>query len=370
MAPWSALRRALGMGSRLHLACARTAGCHDGLLMAGQPAFDASRQHAPAQRSGRRRSLLWRLSGIDGAALFAAAVVLALGPVTISSPVQTGELVVIVAGFATTMVVSLVLLRRTLQPLETLKDTMRRIDPLSPGRRVDVAGADADVAELALAFNEMLDRLELERRESGRMALSVQEAERRRGARELHDEGGQTLTAMLLQIEGLAADVPEAQRREFDELRETARIGAEDVRRIARRLRPEALEELGLQAALLTLVGIFSDQSELRIDHRIARPHELSVEQELVIYRVAQEALTNIIRHAAARHAELSLTADDHAVVLQIADDGRGIGDDEMESSYGIRGMRERALLIGATLSIDSARGQGTRVTLRVPRTR
>jgi two-component system sensor histidine kinase UhpB len=100
---------------------------------------------------------------------------------------------------------------------------MRQIDPLSPGQRVSVDETDADGAALTAAFNDMLDRLEAERRDSARMALSVQEAERRRVARELHDEVGQTLTAMLLQIEGMARDVPEGLREELDELRETAR---------------------------------------------------------------------------------------------------------------------------------------------------
>lgn len=220
---------------------------------------------------------------MDAAVLLAAAIILAVGPVTISYPVRLDEPFVILGGLVTTLVVSLVLLRRTPRPLETLKETMRQIDPLWPGRRVDVAGADADVAELAHAFNEMLDRLEAERRESGRVALSVQEAERRRVARELHDEVGQTLTAMLLQIEGLAADVPPKRRQELDELREAARIGAEDVRRIARRLRPEALDELGLQAALLTLITTFTEQSSIRVDHRIVRALPLSVEEELVV---------------------------------------------------------------------------------------
>ena len=100
----------------------------------------------------------------------------------------------------------------------------------------------------------MLDRLESERRESARQALRMQEAERRRIARELHDEVGQTLTGVMLQVEGLAADHPRANcENQLEELRETARGGTEDVRRIARRLRPEALEDLGLESALIAL---------------------------------------------------------------------------------------------------------------------
>ena len=167
--------------------------------------------------------------------------------------------------------------------------------------------AGPDVATLARTFNEMLERLEAERRESARQALRVQEGERTRVARELHDEVGQTLTAMMLQIESLAAKIPDDLRDELDELRETTRLGATDVRRIAVRLRPEALEDLGLQSALSALATSFGEHAKLRIDRRLQRVETLSEEQELVIYRVAQEALTNVARHARASSVELSL---------------------------------------------------------------
>ena len=140
---------------------------------------------------------------------------------------------------------------------------MRRHDPLALGERVDVDGGPEGHA-LAQAFNEMLDRLETERRESTRRALMVQEGERQRVARELHDEVGQTLTGVMLQVEGLAAKIPEELREQLDELRETARSGAEDVRRIVRRLRPEALEDLGLPSALAALATAFHEQAGVR----------------------------------------------------------------------------------------------------------
>src|SRR5204862_2420991 len=123
----------------------------------------------------------------------------------------------------------------TLRPLWSLTDTMGHVDLLAPGRRVEIPDAGSDVRQLSTAFNAMLERLESERRESARMALTVQEGERQRIARELHDEVGQTLTAMLLQIESFYADAPDTLRTHLDELRETARTGAEDVRRIAQR---------------------------------------------------------------------------------------------------------------------------------------
>jgi two-component system sensor histidine kinase UhpB len=318
-------------------------------------------------RRFRSLSVFWRVLLVDAAVFAVAFAMLAAGPVTVSYPVRAGQLLVLIGGLILMLAVTTILLQRTLRPLETLTQTMREIDPLAPGRRVDVGEAGADVTDLSRAFNAMLDRLEQERRESGRRALSVQESERRRVARELHDEVGQTLTAMLLQVEGLATAVPESAQAQLDELRETARTGAEEVRRIAQRLRPEALEELGLQAAMLALLDGVAAQARLRTHHQIERDLPLNPEDELVVYRVAQEALTNVVRHAQASNVSLSLSADDGAVVLRIGDDGRGIAPELLDSSYGIRGMRERALLIGATLDVRSRLGEGTTVELVVP---
>jgi two-component system, NarL family, sensor histidine kinase UhpB len=321
--------------------------------------------------SGRFRALplFWRVFLANAAVLVGATVVLALAPIRVSVPVTLDELLVLLAGLLLILVLNLVVLRRTLRPLRALTDTMDHVDPLVPGRRVDIPDAGSDVRRLAAAFNAMLARLETERRESARMALTVQEGERQRIARELHDEVGQTLTAMLLQIESFYADAPDALRTQLDELRETARSGAEDVRRIAQRLRPEALEELGLQSALLTLSDMFADQTGMRVTRHIEHELPLSAQDELVIYRVAQEALTNIARHAEATQAELELGRDgDGAVVLRVRDDGRGFDPAARLSSYGIRGMRERALLIGASMSIEPRHPRGTEVLLRVPR--
>jgi two-component system, NarL family, sensor histidine kinase UhpB len=318
-------------------------------------------------RHFRSLSVFWRVLLIDAAVLAAAFVLLAAGPVTVSYPVKAGQLLVLLGGLVAMLAVTTVLLQRTLRPLETLTQTMRQIDPLAPGRRVDVGDAGADVTDLARAFNSMLERLEEERLASGRRALSIQESERRRVARELHDEVGQTLTAMLLQVEGLAASIPPEARTELEELRETARTGAEEVRRIAQRLRPEALEELGLQAAMLALLDGVAAQAHIHCEHAIERDLPLNADDELVVYRVAQEALTNVVRHAKATKVSLSLTADGGAVVLRVADDGRGIPPELLDSSFGIRGMRERALLIGATIDVRSRPGAGTTVELVVP---
>jgi two-component system sensor histidine kinase UhpB len=311
-------------------------------------------------------SLFWRVFGTNAAVLVLAFLALVFAPVTVSVPPTAVELVVLAAGLVCLLALNLALLRPAFRPLDELVDTMRGHDPLSPGKRVRVSGGPAIVA-LAQTFNEMLDRLESERRDSARRALLVQEGERERIARELHDEVGQTLTAVMLQVEGLAGRIPEELREQLDELRETARHGTEEVRRIARRLRPEALEDLGLESALAALAASIGEQAQLRIDRRLEPGLPLSQEQELVVYRIAQEALTNVARHADATEVQLHLERTDGRAILTVRDDGGGLPPGAFRSSQGIRGMRERAMLIGAQLTIGKPAAGGTEVQLSVP---
>jgi two-component system sensor histidine kinase UhpB len=310
--------------------------------------------------------LYWRVFVTNAAVLFVAFLGLVFAPVTVSVPPELTELIVLIAGLVVILAIDLVVLRPVFRPLDELAETMRRHDPLSPGRRARVDG-DPAVAGLARTFNEMLERLESERRESAHGALMVQEAERARIARELHDEVGQTLTGVMLQVEGLAAVIPDELREQLDELRETARDGTEEVRRIARRLRPEALEDLGLQSALGALATRVADQAHFDISRHFDSRLTLSQPQELVVYRVAQEALTNVARHAGAEHVELRLDCDDSNAVLCVRDDGHGVRSADLSSSNGIRGMRERAMLIGARLAISPRPERGTEVKLTIP---
>ena len=310
--------------------------------------------------------LFWRVFSTNAVVLMLAFLALVFAPVTVSVPAAAIELVVLAAGLACLLALNLALLRPAFRPLDELVETMRGHDPLSPGKRVRVDGGPAIVA-LAQTFNEMLDRLESERRDSARRALVVQEGERQRIARELHDEVGQTLTGVMLQVEGLAGRIPEELREQLDELRETARHGTEEVRRIARQLRPEALEDLGLQSALAALAAAFGEQAKLRIDRRVEPGLPLSQEQELVVYRIAQEALTNVARHADATEVQLHLQRTNEHVVLTVRDDGCGLPPTAIRSSHGIRGMRERAMLIDAQLAIAQSPAGGTEVRLSIP---
>lgn len=320
---------------------------------------------APRPRLGRM-SLLTRAFLANATVLVAAAVALILSPVTVSDPVALQEALVVVVGLALLLIVNLVLFRRSFAPLARLTQLMGTIDLLQPGRRIPTYGDDLEVAELTLAFNEMLDRLEEERRQGARRSLNAQEDERRRVAQELHDEIGQSLTAVVLQLDRLSRAVPGSLRDELVEGREAARESLEEVRQIAQRLRPEALDELGLRSALAALAERISEQGGLRVMHRLdGRLPRLSPEAELVIYRIAQEGLTNVLRHARASEALLILRGDAEGVTLEVADDGCGL--DGIHPGAGIQGMRERALLVGATLAIRTRQEGGAELRLDVP---
>lgn len=212
----------------------------------------------------------------------------------------------------------------------------------------------------------MLDRLEAERATSSARALGAQEAERRRVAQELHDEVGQTLTAVLLELKRVTGHAPEPLREELTHVQEITRGSLDEIRRIARRLRPGVLEELGLVSALTALTTETPTPKGLTIRRQTEKDlPPLGEEAELVVYRIAQEAVTNTVRHAGATLLELSLRRSPGGVELRIRDDGRGLGD--APEGAGLRGMRERALLIGATLTLGTGAEGGTDVRLDVP---
>ena len=316
-----------------------------------------------------RRSLGWRVFLTNAAVLVGASSFLVLTPATISSPVAVSELLVLVIAVVITLFVNLLLLDRALQPLDELRRLMQEVDPLQPGRRIGLTRADADVAALADALNAMLDRVETERRESARRALSGQEDERRRVARELHDELGQVLTGVLLLLDEAGRAPAERARAALDEGREAARASIDEVRRIVRDLRPEALDDLGLPSAMAAMASSFERQTGILLERQI--PTELpglSREQELVLYRVTQEALTNVARHAQASAAELLVARKDGRVEVTVRDDGRGFTDPPPEDG-GLRGMRERALLVSGSVEIDSTPRRGTEIVLSVPAT-
>ncbi|MHA6624978.1 histidine kinase [Pseudonocardia sichuanensis] len=319
---------------------------------------------ATARGDSPARPLFRRIVLINGLVFTVGTLVLALSPATVSSRVRLTEIPVLTVGLAVILTANALLLRRSLAPIDALITVMGRVDLLRPGDRLAERG-NGDLTRLIGTFNAMIDRLEAERSASSAHALAAQEGERQRIARELHDEIGQSLTAVLLGLKRAADRAPDDLRDELRAVQETVRASLDEVRQVARRLRPGVLEDLGLQSALSALVTEFTETAGVPVVRRSEGVLPvLDADVELVLYRIAQEGLTNVARHAGASRVELALDARGGAVTLSISDDGCG---GVVHEGAGIRGMRERALLIGAELTITSRAGRGTEVRLTVP---
>jgi two-component system sensor histidine kinase UhpB len=274
---------------------------------------------------------------------------------------------ILVAAILATVLVNGIVLRRRFAPLESLIDTMERVEISEPGVRAAGASADSEeVVRLHQAFNRMLDRLEDERRQSSEAVLRAQEAERSRLARDLHDEANQSLTGVLLRLRAIEDDAPEELRRELRETAEAASMAMDELLRLARELRPSALDDHGINAALRTQIDGFARQTGIAAALEVEPDlGELGADEQIVVYRVVQEALNNVARHAAAQTVNVELKRADGRKVLRVTDDGRGFNDAVPElGGLGVTGMRERARLAGGRLRVRSRPGAGTVVEL------
>jgi two-component system sensor histidine kinase UhpB len=285
---------------------------------------------------------------------------------------QRWQFLVLVLTLVLTFLLNTLLLRRRFEPLDRLLAMMERVDLSRPGRRLELEtnlpGVSTDIQRLAATFNRMLERLERERRRSGEMVLQAQEEERKRIARDLHDEVNQALTALLLRIEAAAQDAPEALQEELAETKRIANQAMGELLDLARQLRPTALDDHGLVAALRTHVREQGRRAPASIQFW-ADPSlgELPADAEVVIYRVAQAALVNSARHSGATRIEVGLERHGPDVTLLVRDNGQGFAFADETKGLGLSGMRERALLVGGALEIDSRPGKGTTVKLQVP---
>ena len=263
-------------------------------------------------------------------------------------------------------------LRRRFAPLETLIEEMEKVDLGRPGpllpASIDGIGETSEVERIELAFLRMMRRLEAERRRAGSAALAAQEEERARVARDLHDEVNQSLTGLLLRLEAAREAAPPEMEAELAATKALANQAMRELLSLARQLRPTALDDLGLAAAVAGQVEQLAHgeiTAEFSADGDLS---DLGNDAQLVVYRVAQEALSNAARHSGAAHVSVTLRRlANGGVELAVGDDGRGFAFDESEGGLGIAGMRERALLIGGELTIESRPGRGTTVRLTVP---
>jgi two-component system, NarL family, sensor histidine kinase UhpB len=279
---------------------------------------------------------------------------------------------------ALTILVNVVMLQRRFRPLERLVDEMERADLSRPGanlrRAVDGRSDPEEVTRLQLAFRRMLERLEAERRRTSSAALAAQEEERARVARDLHDEVNQSLTALLLRLEAARVKAPVELAHELADTKALANQAMEELLMLARQLRPAALDDLGLKAALAGHVKELGRQGKIRTSFEARGDFSaLPSDVQLVVYRVAQEALSNAARHSGAEAVRIRLlrkqspAGEEDRVELTVGDDGSGFTFDQAARGLGIAGMRERALLVGGDVEVESRPNVGTRVSLTVP---
>lgn len=284
---------------------------------------------------------------------------------------MTTLVIVALAVLAATLAFSLVRLRRRFAPLESLIEEMEKVDLSRPGpvlpASIDGVGETEEVERLELAFLRMMRRLEAERLRAGSAALRAQEQERARVARDLHDEVNQSLTGLLLRLEAVREEAPQELKGELDATKAVANQAMMELLSLARQLRPTALDDLGLAAATagqVEQIAAAGVDAELDADGDFS---DLDNDVQLVVYRVAQEALSNATRHSEATRIGVTLRRTESGVELEVADDGEGFAFEQSERGLGIAGMRERALLVGGELTIESRPGQGTTVRLFIP---
>jgi two-component system sensor histidine kinase UhpB len=331
----------------------------------------------------RRRNLLTQVLVANLLIIVAAVVAAAFA----ASPDLTLNLdedptVGLVLGLAVgiTVLVNVYMLQRRFRPLERLVDQMEHVDLSKPGANLPGINGGADgakiggpeeVQRLHESFQRMLERLEAERRRASSVALTAQEEERARIARDLHDEVNQSLTGLLLRLEAMKALTPDTLTHLAHELKETRAIAnqaMEELLALARQLRPTALDDHGLAAALSGLVDGFARSGAVHASFESQGDFtHLTEPVQLVVYRVAQEALSNAKQHSEAENIRVRLSEERGSVELSVADDGTGFTFDQATSGLGLGGMRERALLVGGDLNVESRPELGTRVRLRVP---
>lgn len=311
-------------------------------------------------------SLFGRVLAVNAAILIAAVAALIFTPVTVSRNVTTVEVMVLLTGLVLTIVANAALLRLSLRPLRRLMEMMLVIDVVEPGVRTQPHGP-VEVASVIIRFNVMLDRLEHERRHSMRRVLVAQEAERRRVAQELHDEIGQNLTAAVLELNRVR-DGGVVLGDALDDVQALVRGSLETLSEITARLRPATFDDLGLASALQSLAADSERRTGIEVETVVDGALQvIDPDAELVLYRVAQEALTNALRHGACSRVSIEVRRENGAVLLRVTDDGAGLGD--AMSGAGIRGMRERAAMIGGRLRFSAPETGGTSVELRVSQT-
>lgn len=278
-------------------------------------------------------------------------------------------------GLLISVITNAVILRLALLPLRRLQGTAEQVEAGDLHARVEASElADADLARLMATFNTILDSGEVYRRrlrDIAARALNATEEERKRIARELHDGTAQTLAALRVRLRvARSAEDAETQSALLERISADLGEATEEIRRIAQGLRPPALDMLGLAPAIESCARSVGDTTGLELETEITGVEDLlAPEAELALYRIVQEALSNVARHSSARTVRVRLGPVGRAVSVSIEDDGRGfaVRDEMSNRGLGLFGMQERAAYVGGTVEIESEPGRGTRIRATIP---
>jgi len=340
--------------------------------------------------------LFWRLLGVNLVVVLGGALIgtwLTQRLVLSGTFTPLTHALLVLAALCLSAGLTMVLLRETFRPIRSLREATQRFNAGDHSARASITSlTDPDVAALVLEINALWDRLEADAatirdntEQMERLAaqvISAQEEERRRVARELHDEAGQALTAVIIGLErGLAsmpevyaADLPVQPRQLISNLRDLAAQTLDEVRKLALELRPSVLDDVGLIAALRQYVRATEERTGLSTHLHVVGLDEgerLPPAVETALFRIAQEALTNAIRHAKATAVHVRLRRDHGKVSLEIRDDGVGLAALPLASTngqhLGMFGMRERARLLGGDFVATPVSPRGTLVRINVP---
>jgi len=306
-----------------------------------------------------------------------AAVALATGMWSGERPGPVTGVVFVLIGLVMSLGVNYAILRVAFRPLFTMQATLDRVRRGDYSARVPLVDGDPDIAQITETANLMLDRLAEHRQAISSQILRALEEERKRIARELHDETSQSLTSMLVNIESIerliAEDVEEASSR-LRITKDIARRTLDETRRLMFDLRPSVLDDLGLVPALRWFISQRVMPRGLLVDFQAADLEQrLPEELETAMFRILQEAITNTVKHAKAKHLTVQLFREPGRIVALVKDDGVGFhpvhvaGKDDKDRGLGLFGMHERAALVGGAIQIDSAPGRGTTARVSVP---
>lgn len=292
-------------------------------------------------------------------------------------PAAPTILIIFVAvGWLVSVVLNFVVLQIAFRPLMNLDKVMKRVQTGERSLRAPMTGIDPQADQLASTFNMMLEAIDESNQQRATQIINAQEEERKRVARELHDETSQVLTSLLISLAVVEKAVTTQEAR--DRIAETRRLAHQTLRAIRNLsidLRPSALDDLGLLPALRWYVKEYQHKTSIEVDFQASGLKErLSNEMETVLYRIVQEALTNVAKHGRANKAWVTLKGDANTITATIRDNGRGFDLNTLQKApgqerggWGLVGMYERAQLLEGTMEVKSQPGHGTTICTRIP---